>query len=166
MACFIPKPFNAFEWEAQNTLEELERKQKYLRSLINDPKIKYNYHDAEVSRLEGVFARGDRRLGAALLKAHERGVKFDAWEEFFDYDSWLRIFGDCGIDPSFYANRSFGEDEVLPWDVIDCGVSKSFLLRERHNAYESLTNRNCAEKCTGCGANKLGGERTWCNQCR
>lgn len=166
VACFIPKPFTAFEWEAQDTLEELERKQKYLRSLINDPKIKYNYHDAEVSRLEGVFARGDRRLGAALLKARERGVKFDAWEEFFNYENWLRIFDECGIDPSFYANRSFGEDEVLPWDVIDCGVSKSFLLRERHNAYESVTNRNCAEKCTGCGANKLGGERTWCNRCR
>ncbi len=164
VACFIPKPFTAFEWEAQNTLEELERKQKYLRSLINDPKIKYNYHEAKVSRLEGVFARGNRRLAAALLLAQKRGVKFDAWDEYFDYDAWMKIFEDCGIDPSFYANREFGENEVLPWDIIDCGVSRSFLLRERHNAYSAVTNKNCAEKCTGCGANKLGGERTWCNR--
>ena len=138
----------------------------YLRSLINDPKIKYNYHEAKVSRLEGVFARGDRRLSKALLLANRRGMKFDAWDEYFDYDSWMKIFEDCGIDPSFYANRESREDEILPWDIIDCGVTKNFLLRERHNAYDSVTNRNCAEKCTGCGANKLGGERTWCNRCQ
>ena len=166
VACFIPKPFTAFEWEAQNTLEELERKQMYLRSLINDPKIKYNYHEAKVSRLEGVFARGDRRLAPALLLAQKRGVKFDAWDEYFNYESWMKIFEDCGIDASFYANREFGEDEVLPWDIIDCGVTKKFLLGERHNAYEAVTNKNCAEKCTGCGANKLGGEKTWCSRCK
>jgi len=166
VACFIPKPFTAFQWEAQDTLEELERKQKYLRSIINDPKIRYNYHDAEVSRLEAVFARGDRKLSRAILLAKERGAKFDAWEEFFDYDKWMNVLNDCGIDPAFYANREFGEDEVLPWDIIDCGVEKNFLLRERHKAYGSETSFNCAEKCMGCGANKLGGERTWCSQCR
>lgn len=164
-SCFIPKPFTAFQWEPQNPLEELHEKQRYLRSKINDPKIKFNYHDAEVCRLEAVFARGDRRLAKALLRAHEKGVKFDSWEEFFDYDGWMRTFDECGIDPSFYANRELGEDEVLPWDIIDCGVTKEFLLRERHNAYISKTNKNCAEQCTGCGANRLGGERTWCS-CR
>ena len=161
-SCFIPKPFTAFQWEPQNSLEELHEKQRYLRSKINDPKIKFNYHDAEVCRLEAVFARGDRRLSKAILAAHEKGMKFDSWEEFFDYDGWMKVFEECGINPDFYATREFGEDEVLPWDIIDCGVTKKFLLRERHNAHISKTNRNCAEQCTGCGANCLGGERTWC----
>ena len=161
-SCFIPKPFTAFQWEPQNSLEELHEKQRYLRSKINDSKIKFNYHDAEVCRLEAVFARGDRRLSKAILAAHEKGMKFDSWEEFFDYDGWMKVFEECGIDPDFYATREFGEDEVLPWDIIDCGVTKEFLLRERHNAHISKTNRNCAEQCTGCGANCLGGERTWC----
>lgn len=163
-SCFIPKPFTAFQWEPQNSLEELHEKQRYLRSKINDPKIKFNYHDAEVCRLEAVFARGDRRLSKAILAAHEKGMKFDSWEEFFDYDGWMKVFEECGINPDFYATREFGEDEVLPWDIIDCGVTKEFLLRERHNAHISKTNRNCAEQCTGCGANCLGGERTWCRK--
>ncbi len=166
VSCFIPKPFTAFEWEAQNSLDELKRKQMYLRSKINDPKIKYNYHDADVCRLEAVFARGDRRLAPAMLEAHKRGIKFDAWEEFFNYGIWMEIFDACGIDTSFYAERERAEDEILPWDIIDCGVDKAFLLRERHNAYCSKTNKNCAEGCTGCGANKLGGEKSWCSQCR
>ncbi len=164
VSCFIPKPFTAFQWEAQNTLETLREKQRYLRSKITDPKIRFNYHDAEVCRLEAVFARGDRRLSEALLEAHRRGVKFDSWEEFFDYQEWTDIFRTCGIDPSFYADREFGEDEILPWEIVDCGVTREFLLRERRNAYESKTNCNCAEGCTGCGANKLGGERTWCSR--
>ena len=163
-SCFIPKPFTAFQWEPQNSLEELHEKQRYLRSKINDPKIKFNYHDAEVCRLEAVFARGNRRLSKAILAAHEKGMKFDSWEEFFDYDGWMKVFEECGINPDFYATREFGEDEVLPWDIIDCGVTKKFLLRERHNAHISKTNRNCAEQCTGCGANCLGGERTWCRK--
>lgn len=162
MPALFLKPFTAFQWEGQNTLEELEKKQKYLRSVINDPKIKYNYHDANVSILEAVFARGDRRLAPAFIEARRRGMKFDSWDEYFDFDGWMKIFADCGIDPDFYATRERDEDELLPWDIIDCGVTKQFLLRERHNAYKSITYRNCAEMCTGCGANKLGGERTWC----
>ncbi len=165
VSCFIPKPFTAFQWEAQDTLLELERKQKYLRSLITDPKIKFNYHDAEVCRIEAIFARGDRRLCDAILLAHKKGIRFDAWEEFFSYGRWVDIFNECGIKTSYYADREIGENEILPWDIIDCGVTKEFMLRERHNAYESVTNKNCAEKCTGCGANKLGGERTWCSRC-
>ena len=163
-SCFIPKPFTAFQWEPQNSLEELHMKQQHLRSKITDPKIKFNYHDAEVCRIEAVFARGDRKLSKAILAAHEKGVKFDSWEEFFSYDGWINTFNECGIDPDFYATREFGEDEVLPWDIIDCGVTKKFLLRERYNAHISKTNRNCKEQCTGCGASCLGGERTWCKR--
>jgi radical SAM family uncharacterized protein len=165
-SCFIPKPFTAFQWEAQDSLEKLNEKQRLLRSRISDPKIKYNYHDSKVSRLEAVFARGDRRLSKSLLLAHKKGVRFDSWEEFFNYDNWMAIFSECGIDPEFYANRRSGDNEVLPWDIIDCGVEKAFLLRERNNAYNSKPSFNCAEKCIGCGANKLGGERTWCTKCK
>ncbi len=162
VACFVPKPFTPFQWEAQDSLETLREKQQYLNSCITDRKIKHNWHEAKVSRIEAVFARGDRKLCAALLEAHRRGICFDGWDECFDYDKWLDIFAACGIDPAFYANREFGEDEVLPWDIIDCGVTKEFLLRERHKAYEGKTTCNCAEGCSGCGANKLGGKNRWC----
>ncbi len=163
VACFIPKPFTAFQWEGQNTMDELENKQKYLLECFKKTKYtKYNWHDARVSRIEAVFARGDRKLAAALLEARKLGVRFDGWDEFFDYDTWLAAFDAAGIDPAFYANRTFGEDEVLPWDIIDCGVTKEFLLRERKNAYAAKTTPNCREKCSGCGANKLGGERSCC----
>lgn len=161
-ACFIPKPFTAFQWEAQCDMESLCEKQKYLKEKIVNRKIKYNYHDATVSRIEAVFARGDRRLCAALSEAHRRGMRFDSWEEFFSYEKWLDVFSVCGIDPSFYANRERSEDEILPWDNIDIGVTKEFLLRERHNAYAEKTTPNCREHCSGCGANTLGGERSCC----
>lgn len=162
VACFIPKPFTPFQWEAQDGYDELCGKQKYLGSKITDRKVKYNYHDASTSRVEAVFARGDRRLSKALLKAHEMGLRFDAWDEYFDYAKWLEAFEDCGIDPSFYANREFGADETLPWDVIDIGVTKEFLRRERDKAYKSETTPNCRQQCSGCGANSLGGERSVC----
>lgn len=162
VSCFIPKPFTAFQWEAQDDLDILIDKQKYLGNKINDRKIKYNWHEAKVCRIEAVFARGNRQLNKAILAAHKKGVKFDSWSEFFDYDSWIEIFDEVGIDPSFYANREFGLDEILPWDIIDCGIDKNFLLRERENAYESVTTPNCQEQCVGCGANKLGGETKWC----
>lgn len=163
VACFIPKPDTPFQWEPQCDMEELKRKQQVLFDRVAKYKhVTYRWHDAKVSRIEGVFARGDRRLGKALLLAHERGMKFDGWDEFFDYDQWLRVFADCGIDPSFYANRTYDPDEVLAWDIIDCGVTKSFLLRERKKAYEGRTTPNCREQCNGCGANTLGGERSCC----
>lgn len=162
VSCFIPKPFTAFQWEAQDTLEELESKQQHLRSCITDRKIKYNYHDAKVSRIEAVFARGNRKLSRALALACEEGVQFDAWDECFDYDKWMDIFERTDIDPSFFANRQIGLDEVLPWDIIDCGVSKQYLKKEREKAYARITTPSCAEKCNGCGANKLGGKNRWC----
>ncbi len=162
VSCFIPKPFTPFQWEAQDSLEELTRKQEYLKSCITDRRVTYHYHDARVSRIEAVLARGDRRLSRALLLAAEEGRYLDAWDECFSYEAWCDIFERAGTDPSFYANRAFGRDEVLPWDMIDCGVSKAFLLRERDRAYEGKTTPSCAEHCSGCGASSLGGKTTWC----
>ncbi len=162
VSCFIPKPFTPFQWEAQDTFEMLEEKQAYLASKITDRKIRYTHHDARVSRIEAVLARGDRRLSAALALACEENFMFDSWDECFDYDKWISVFERTGIDPAFYANRRFGLDEVLPWDIIDCGVSKEFMRRERDKAYGETTTPHCREKCSGCGANKLGGERACC----
>lgn len=165
VACFIPKPHTPFQWEGQDSMEELSRKQQFLLDKIkSDRKIKYNYHDADVSRIEAIFARGDRRLGSALLKAHERGIKFCAWEECFDYDEWIRAITDCGLSPDFYANRDIPDDEVLPWDVIDCGVTKEFLLRERHKSKEAIPTPSCLEKCSACGANRFV-DKKYCRWC-
>ena len=162
VACFVPKPFTPFQREKQDTFDALMRKQELLKSKITDRKIVYNYHDASVSYLEAIFARGDRRLAKALLLANERGFKFDAWTECFSLERWQEVFRDVGVDPDFYATRGFGLDEVLPWDVIDCGVTKDFLRRERERAYAGTPTPNCREKCSGCGANSLGGERRCC----
>lgn len=162
VACFVPKPFTPFQWEAQDTAESFVKKQELIGSKINDRKIRYLFHDPGISRIEAVLARGDRKLSAALAIAAEEGFVFDAWDEYFDYEKWLSVLEKAGIDPSFYANRVFGEDEVLPWDIIDCGVEKSFFKRERHKAYEETTTPNCREQCSACGANKLGGERSCC----
>ncbi len=166
VSCFVPKPFTPFQWEGQTEADELERRQKMLRDCIRSRKIDYRYHDARVSRLEAVFARGDRRLGRALAEAVRRGQRFDAWDEFFDYDRWMQIFDDLGIDPAFYANRTFGEDELLPWDFLDIGVSKRFLLSERHRAQVAQTTPDCRTKCSGCGASALCGGRCSCDEWR
>lgn len=164
VACFIPKPFTPFQWEGQDTLESLSEKQKFLMSKITDRKVRYNYHDAKVSRLEAVFARGDRRLADALVLAQREGVKFDAWEECFDYDKWMDIFDRCGINPAFYANRTMADDEVLPWDMIDCGVTKSFLISERHRAMSATPTPSCKDKCSACGANSIV-DKKYCRWC-
>jgi len=165
VACFIPKPHTPFQWEGQDSMEELSHKQQFLLDKIkSDRKIKFNYHDADVSRIEAIFARGDRRLGKALLKAHGRGIKFCAWEECFDYDEWIRAIVDCGLSPDFYANRDIPDDETLPWDVIDCGVTKEFLIRERHKAKEAVPTPSCLEKCSACGANGLV-DKKYCRWC-
>ena len=162
VACFIPKPFTPFQWEKQDSFEMLEEKQKHLRESITDRRIRYTYHDAKVSRIEAVLARGDRRLAPAIALVVERGAVLDAWDEFFDFDRWMQALSDLGIDADYYTTRGFGLDEVLPWDIIDCGVTKEYLLRERKLAYEGKTTPSCAEKCNGCGANKLGGKTRWC----
>ncbi|MBO7171008.1 MAG: radical SAM protein, partial [Clostridia bacterium] len=162
VSCFVPKPFTPFQWEGQNTVAELVEKQEHLRSCITDRKIRYNWHDARVSHLEAVFARGDRRLSRALLLAAEEGMTFDAWDECFDFEKWTSVFERSGIDPAFYANRAFAKEDILPWDVIDVGVSKNYLWHEREKAYAEKTTPSCAEHCGGCGANQLGGKTRWC----
>ena len=159
---FIPKPFTPFQWEAQDDLDTMLAKQEYVGECVTDRKVRYTHHDGEICRIEAVFARGDRKLSKALLLAHKEGFCFDAWSEFFSYQKWLSVFARSGIDPAFYANRAFGRDEVLPWDVIDCGVSKAFLWRERERAYAGKTTPNCREACSGCGANQFGGVRACC----
>ena len=166
VSCFIPKPFTPFQWEAQDTMETLAEKQAYLGSKVTDRKVRYTHHNAKVSRVEAVLARGNRRLCAALELAAREGFCFDAWDEFFDYDRWMSVFERTGVDPAFFANRQFGLDEILPWDIIDCGVTKEFFKREREKAYAAATTPSCREKCSGCGANRLGGLRTPCPSCK
>ncbi len=162
VACFVPKPFTPFQWEKQDSFAELLEKQEHLKECITDRRIKYNYHDAKLSFIEAVLARGDRRLAAAIYENVESGAYLDAWDEYFSYDAWMNSFEKAGVDPSFYTTRGFGLDEILPWDIIDCGVTKAFLLREREKAYKGETTPSCAEHCSGCGANKLGGKNRWC----
>ncbi len=152
VSSFVPKAFTPFQWAKQDTMEDLRIKQKALKDTITCKRVKYNYHEAPVSILEGVFARGDRRLADVLLKAHEKGIRFDGWSEFFDMDKWLECFEECGLDPDFYTReRSF--DEILPWDMIDVGVKKSFLIEEAKRAARAEVTPNCRQKCSACGAN-------------
>lgn len=151
-ASFVPKPFTPFQWFPQDTMDKLKEKQMHLKDSITTKKINYNYHDSSTSFVEAVFARGDRRLCKALLKAHEKGMIFDGWGDFFSLDKWLEVFDECGIDPVFYANRQREFDELLPWDHIDYGVKKSFLIEECKKAYKNETTPNCREKCSNCGA--------------
>lgn len=154
---FIPKPFTPFQWEPQDSIEEIHKKQMMLKDHITTRKITYNYHEADVSYMEGVFARGDRRLCKVLEEAVERGIHFDGWDECFDLQKWLEVIKDCGIDPDFYVTRRRAFDELLPWDHIDYGVSKKFLLSECEQAYKNTTTPNCREKCSACGAARYGG---------
>ena len=162
VSCFVPKPFTAFQWEAQDTLEEMMAKQEFLRSVIHNKHVRFNWHDAKVSRMEAIFAKGDRRLSAVLALAAEEDVCFDAWDECFDYEAWMARFEKVGIDPSFYANRPMTKEDILPWDMIDCGVSTDYLWREREKAYAQTTTPSCAEHCSGCGASQYGGDLKWC----
>lgn len=149
---FVPKAFTPFQWEPQDTIEQLHEKQRHLVSSVTTRKITCNYHDADTSFMEAVFARGDRRLGAVLLKAHELGCKFDGWNDYFSLARWRQAFDACGVIPEFYANRRRSFDEILPWDHIDYGVSKEFFRRECEKAYQAATTPNCREKCSACGA--------------
>ncbi|WKY45827.1 TIGR03960 family B12-binding radical SAM protein [Eubacteriaceae bacterium ES2] len=150
-SCFVPKPFTPFQWVGQNTQDEFIEKQKHLKNIIKDRKISYNWHDSKVSYLEAVFARGDRRLGQVLKLAHEKGCKFDGWHEHFNFEKWMEAFNETGIDPDFYAIRSRSFDEKLPWDFIDAGVTKSFLISEYQQAENILKTPYCREKCSNCG---------------
>lgn len=150
---FVPKPFTPFQWHPQDTIETLVEKQQYLKSKLKHKNINYNYHDSKTSFLEAVFARGDRKLGDVLIKALEKGCKFDGWQEHFLYDKWMEAFEECGIDPAFYANRIREYDEILPWDHIDVGVSKKYLIDENEKSKEEKLTKDCRLGCTGCGIN-------------
>ena len=155
---FIPKPFTPFQWAPQCTKEQFLEKAYLTRtsimSQLNQKSIKYNWHEADVSVLESVLARGDRKLNKAILRAYERGCIYDAWSEYYKHDVWLSVFDECGIDPDFYTTRLREDDEVFPWDFLDCGVTREFLLREWHKAQEETVTLNCKQQCNGCGAAK------------
>ncbi len=154
-AYFVPKPHTPFQWEKQITPEEYLRRCKLLKSYFYSKSIEYNYHAPDLSRLEAVFARGDRRVGKVIEEAMNRGAHLDGWDEHFSYQTWLDAFEACGVDPDFYTVRGYDEDELLPWDMFDVGVSKRFLLSERKKAYDAVVTPDCRQGCAGCGANKL-----------
>lgn len=158
---FIPKPFTPFQWAKMCTREEFLEKayqtKKSIMSQLNQKSIKYNWHEADVSVLEGILARGDRKLAKVILKAYEKGCMFDSWSEYFHNDIWLSCFEECSVDPDFYTVRERKEDEIFPWDFLDCGVTKEFLLREWKKASEGTVSPNCLSGCQGCGARRFGG---------
>ena len=152
---FIPKPFTAFQWAKQDSREEIVRKQDILKKAINVKQVRYIWHDNKTSYLEGVFARGDRRLLPAITEAVKNGCKFDSWDEQYKFDEWLKAFKKCGIDPDWYL-RERTYDEILPWEHIDIGITKEFFIRENEKAKRGETTPNCREKCSGCGMRSVG----------
>lgn len=158
---FIPKPFTPFQWERMYEPEEYSQKafmiNDHIKGLLNKKSIKYNWHDTNTSIIEGVLARGDRRLSKAIEKAYEKGCFFDAWTDYFDYGKWIESINEAGLTVDEYIYRQRSTDEVLPWDMIDVGVSKKFLVREYETALRSEITPNCFEKCSGCGAAVFGG---------
>ena len=154
-AYFVPKPHTPFQWEQQIQPEEYLRRCKLLKDHFYSKSIEYNYHAPDLSRLEAVVARGDRRLGPVIEAAVRRGARLDGWDEYFSFDLWKAAFDECGVDMEFYTTRGYAEEELLPWDPIDVGVGKNFLLRERKRAYAATVTPDCRQGCAGCGANKL-----------
>ena len=155
-AVFIPKPSTPFQWEQQISLEEMHRRQAHLREGLRAVKgVSFSYHGAETSVLEGALARGDEKLSYVIEKAYALGAKFDCWTEHFKWDVWMKAFEERGLKMEDYV-KEIPEDKALPWDFIDMGVSKQYMLNQRHLAYRAITTKNCREGCNGCGANKLG----------
>ena len=158
---FVPKPFTPFQWAKMCTKEEFLDRARIVnhacREQLNHKSIKYNWHEADVTVLEGVLARGDRRIAPVILKAYEKGCLYDAWSETFHNDLWMEAFEECGVDIAFYNNRERDVDEILPWDFIDTGVTKEFLKREWKNAKEEKVTPNCHQRCSGCGVMRFEG---------
>ncbi len=152
-ACFVPKPFTPFQWVSQNNMNEFYDKAKSLQREIKDKKISFSYHEPKLSYLEAVFARGDRRLSKALIKAWEDGCRFDGWYDVFDFDKWMDAFIKTNTDPDFFALRQRELTEVLPWDFIDIGVNKEYLISEYKKALGLSTTPDCRQGCTNCGVN-------------
>ncbi len=152
VSCFVPKPFTPFQWEPQDTMEQIKKKNKrILESILPIRRLKFNYHDSKTSYLEGAFARGDRKLSDVLIRAWELGCKFDGWDEFFNFDLWMQAFEECGVKPEFYNQRVREYDEILPWDHVDVGVTKEYLYKERERALNADLTHDCRTGCTGCG---------------
>ena len=158
---FVPKPFTPLQWASMCTADEYLGKARVVndavKNQLNRKSIRYNWHEADVTVLEGVFARGDRRVAAAIERAYEKGALFDAWSEYFDNERWLDAFSETGLDISFYTLRTREPDELFPWDFIDAGVTKEFLKREWQRACSETVTPNCRMNCSGCGARKYGG---------
>ena len=158
---FVPKPFTPFQWARMCTQEEFLERAAIVRGKFREMKnfksLKYNWHEAELTVLEGVLARGDRRVGAVIEEAYKNGAIYDSWSEYFDNDVWMKAFEACGVSIDFYTTRERSLDELFPWDFIDAGVSKEFLKREWENALNEMVTPNCRRRCSGCGAKKFGG---------
>ena len=158
---FVPKPFTPFQWAKMENKDEYLRRAKivndHMKEQLNHKSLRYNWHEADVTVLEGVLARGDRKLASAILHVYEHGGIFDSWSEFFEFDRWMNAFEACGIDMDFYNNRIRPDDEIFPWDFIDVGVSKAFMLREWKTALGETVTPNCRMRCSGCGAKQYGG---------
>jgi radical SAM superfamily enzyme YgiQ (UPF0313 family) len=158
---FVPKPFTPFQWVPMCTREQFLERAKLVNDTVkeqlNKKSMKYNWHHADVTILEGILARGDRKIAKALLRAYELGCVFDAWDEYFDVEKWNRAFRDTGIDEDFYTVRPREKDEIFPWDFLDCGVSREFLYREYERAQQETVTPNCRMACSGCGALKYKG---------
>jgi radical SAM superfamily enzyme YgiQ (UPF0313 family) len=161
---FVPKPFTPFQWCAQDAMDVVKQKQQNLRRRFSAVRgATFNWHDPSVSFLEACFAVGDRRLADVLYRAWELGCKLDGWNEHFRFDLWMQAFGDCGADPAFYANRARGQEEILPWDFIDIGVTKRFLWLEYQRALKAQTTRDCRQGCNGCGIERIEGLCAYAN---
>ena len=156
---FVPKPFTPFQWASQNDKQQFIDKAYQARRAITEQKnqkvIKFNWHEADTSVMEGVFARGDRRLNDVIMTAYKKGCMYDAWAEYYKHDVWLETFEECNVSMDFYTVRERYDDEIFPWDHIDCGVNKEYLLKEWHKAKEGQTTPNCKQQCNGCGASKF-----------
>ena len=154
-SCFIPKPHSPFQWEAQISKEEYLRRVELLRSSIMARNVTYNWHDAETSVIEAALSRGDRKLSAVIEEVWKNGGRLEAWSDYFSYQRWVDAFAKCGLDIDFYASRERGEEELLPWDMIDVGVRKAHLLHERQQCYDSALSPDCRKQCSACGAARL-----------
>ena len=147
----MPKPFTPFQWHKQDTEQEFLSKIKLIKGSIKDSKVSFNYHDPKTSYLEAVIARGDRKISDAIFAAWKKGCRFDGWSEHLKYDAWIEALGECGLEGSFYANRARELDEVFPWDFINPGPTKKYLVGEYQKALKGDTTRDCRLGCTGCG---------------
>ncbi len=158
---FVPKPFTPFQWASMNTEEEFLRKARFVKDGFQQQKnrksLTYRYHDADLTIMEGIFARGDRRLAPVILQAYRNGCIYDAWHDWFQQDVWKQAFEDHEVDIGFYTFRERSTEETLPWDFIDIGVSRQFLIREWERAKRGEVTPNCKQSCSGCGAAGFGG---------